>query len=80
MAQFLFTTKLGQFIVGTGWLGILAAGGWWIYHGEISTTMLVGAATAVLSGGGVHFIYTRNNGHSNGASGGATNVPTQPGA
>ena len=50
--QYLLSTKIGNFMVGTGWLALL----YFIYTGKISTTLIGTVAAAIVGGGGVHFI------------------------
>lgn len=72
--QYLLSTKIGNFMVGTGWLALL----YFIYTGKISTTLIGTVAAAIVGGGGVHFIYQRTNGHSNGNGSTPPAAPVAP--
>lgn len=71
MQQF-FSSKLGQFMIGSGWVALL----YFFWDGKISTAMISALLAALGAGGGVHFIYNRSNGKNggNGTNGGSSDV------
>jgi hypothetical protein len=65
--QFLLGSKLGQAMVGTGWLTFLGSIGYMIVDHQITVSSIEDVLTkaapllaGLAAGGGVHFIYNRN--------------------
>lgn len=61
MGQFLTGTRVGQFVLVSGWLFVLAAVGYELWAGHISIMGITAVVSAILAGGGVHLVYNHAN-------------------
>ncbi len=77
MWQWLVSTKIGCFMLGTGWLVLLGAVVWWIYQGQITPQWLYGLVALLAGGGGLHLAITRTNNGKNG-NGNGNGAPPAP--
>lgn len=66
--QALLSSKIGQFIIGTGWLFLLAAIGYGLVLGKIDYTFFGPVVTAILGAFGYHFAATKGPGKTNGTA------------
>lgn len=65
----LLNTKVGQIMLLTGWLFLLAAIGWGLFTGKIDYTFFGPVITAILGAFGYHFASTKgSNGNGNGTA------------